>query len=147
MKTMIQYFAAMMIMLSALFSASCDDGGGDDTGNPASSLFVSKSVLPAGEICEAGGVQIDMGFDVNRNNVLDADEITNTEYICNGTDTSSHPYPVYTSPSNNDTGVNVGSVISVVFNTDMDASTITTGAGGTFVVRDSGNNIVCQHRY
>ena len=41
---------------------------------------------PSGEHCLTGGYKIETGIDLNRNSVLDSDEIQNSEYICNGTD-------------------------------------------------------------
>ena len=128
-------FMALIMLVSALFFSACDViGSGDDNNNSdiistilaasPSSLFVSKSTLPPGDICPAGGVQIDMGFDVNRNKVLDVDEIVNTEYVCNGEDASSHPFVVYTTHEHPDTEIDRDKPISVVFNTDMDPDTI-----------------------
>ena len=39
---------------------------------------------PAGEYCWAGGYKIISGLDENKNNVLDSNEIQNTNYVCNG---------------------------------------------------------------
>ncbi len=141
MKFYIKAAALIMLTVSLTFSAC---GGGGDTGGgdsetPASTLFANKSYLAPGAICPAGGIQIDMGFDNSKNNVLDADEITKTEYVCNGEDASSHPFVVYTSPTPNETDVELDTVISAVFNTEMDESTIT---GQTFTVKDSSGNSV-----
>ncbi|MBP7582559.1 MAG: SUMF1/EgtB/PvdO family nonheme iron enzyme [Spirochaetes bacterium] len=109
------------------FTACFEDGGGNDT-NPESynsSLFVSKSEIGPGAECANGGVRIDMGFDVNRNNVLDPEEVTNTEYVCHGEDASSHPFVVYTWPTPNETDVTRSAKVSVVFNTEMDPATVT----------------------
>ena len=42
------------------------------------------TIEPAGINCASGGQKIDMGGDVNFNNLLDASEITTTNYVCNG---------------------------------------------------------------
>ncbi|HOW84089.1 MAG TPA: hypothetical protein PK573_16115 [Spirochaetota bacterium] len=76
----------ILVLAASMAFFTCDDEGGENTCDAASSVFVSKATLPPGEQCPAGGVQIDMGFDNNANNVLDEDEITNTEYVCNGED-------------------------------------------------------------
>lgn len=39
-----------------------------------------------GLICESGGIKIESGIDINRNNVLDTNEIQITKYVCNGID-------------------------------------------------------------
>lgn len=139
MKLLAKITAALTLAV-ALTLTACAPGGETGTTNPPSSVFASKTALPAGDPnCANGGVQIDMGFDVNGNNVLDADEITSTEYVCNGTDTSSHPFVVYTSPTPNETGVELDAVISVVFNIEMDADTIN---DTTFTVKDAAGNPV-----
>ena len=46
--------------------------------------LMSTSAEAAGENCADGGVRVDVGLDVNSNSILDAGEITNTAYICNG---------------------------------------------------------------
>ncbi len=134
-------FFAMIILAAALTFTACYGGGGSggETETPASTLFANKTYIAAGAQCAAGGVQIDMGFDNNKNNKLDADEITKTEYVCNGEDASSHPFVVYTSPAPNETDVELDTVISAVFNTEMDGSTIT---DTTFTVKDSNGNSV-----
>ncbi len=137
--------AAALVMLMGLLTFSACGGGGDtgggDTETPASTLFASKSPIAPGDTthCSNGGIRIDMGFDVNKNNVLDVDEITKTEYVCNGEDASSHPFVVYTSPTPNETDVELDTVISAVFNTEMDETTIT---DQTFTVKDSGGSSV-----
>lgn len=39
---------------------------------------------PAGANCENGGVKINSGLDLNKNGLLDENEITSTTYVCNG---------------------------------------------------------------
>lgn len=39
---------------------------------------------PAGPNCTTGGYKINTGIDLNNNNILDANEILNFQYICNG---------------------------------------------------------------
>ncbi len=73
-----------ILFVAAMLAFTACDGGGVDAA--ASSVFISKTTVPPGSECANGGAQIDMGFDENGNNVLDADEVTNTEYVCNGTD-------------------------------------------------------------
>lgn len=87
----ITFWLPIFVLICSLGISGCDSSSDNpeqstDTQDPPSSIFVSRSIIPAGETCPAGGVQIDMGFDNNSNNVLDPGEITNTEIICNGTD-------------------------------------------------------------
>lgn len=46
--------------------------------------LVATSTLAPGGFCENGGLQVDTGFDDNDNGVLDADEITSTNFACDG---------------------------------------------------------------
>jgi len=39
---------------------------------------------PAGLSCDNGGIKINSGLDLNRNGVLEENEITSTAYVCNG---------------------------------------------------------------
>ncbi|WP_158584188.1 DUF7151 family protein [Salinibius halmophilus] len=52
---------------------------------PAAAIM-SRSLAVADERCGNGGVQVDLGFDLNSNGVLDDAEVTNSELICNGVD-------------------------------------------------------------
>ncbi len=53
-------------------------------GSSGLTVLVSMTNEPAGTNCATGGKKISAGNDVNANNVLDAGEITSTDYICNG---------------------------------------------------------------
>lgn len=69
-------------------------GGGDDgagpggTGGPGGagtagpSALVAVAVEPPGARCEAGGHVVRSGLDTNRNGVLDATEVTDTQVLC-----------------------------------------------------------------
>ena len=50
---------------------------------PAQPSFTTTDE-PAGANCPTGGLKLDIGLDTNHNQTLDADEITATEYLCNG---------------------------------------------------------------
>lgn len=130
---------AALTLAAVLTLSACAPGGDTGTTNPSSSVFAKKTAIAPGAICPAGGVQIDMGFDVNGNNALDEDEITSTEYVCNGEDASSHPFVVYTSPTPNETEVELDAIISAVFNIEMDIDTINDTA---FTVKDKAGNAV-----
>jgi hypothetical protein len=41
---------------------------------------------PKGASCENGGIKINSGLDLNKNGILEENEITSTAYVCNGTD-------------------------------------------------------------
>ncbi len=54
-------------------------------GAPGQTSLVATSTIPPGAVCATGGVQIAVGLDTNGNNTLDANEITSTQNVCNGT--------------------------------------------------------------
>jgi subtilisin family serine protease len=60
----------------------CNGVGGSD-GKPA---LVSITDEAAGDNCPAGGKKVEAGIDANGNGVLDAAEVDQTSYICNGSD-------------------------------------------------------------
>lgn len=60
---------------------------GDDAQNGATSL-VNVTPEPAGSNCVIGGSKVDSGFDQNNDATLQNSEITNTSYVCNGTNGS-----------------------------------------------------------
>lgn len=55
-----------------------------DEGDDGSNSLASIVDLPPGELCTNGGKQIQTGLDSNNNDILDADEITQTTEVCNG---------------------------------------------------------------
>jgi hypothetical protein len=73
--------------LSAVaFSAAliaCGDGADGST------ALVATVVVPAGDVCWAGGTKVNIGKDSNNNGVLDTDEILSSAVVCNGLDGSS----------------------------------------------------------
>jgi hypothetical protein len=77
-----------LAVVTALLTAC---GGGSSNSAAAKALdgfdaLVASSVLPSNSTqCPSGGVRLDSGADTNRNKVLDATEITGTQYVCNGT--------------------------------------------------------------
>jgi hypothetical protein len=64
------------------------DGTNGTQGEIGYNSLVNTSVEVPGVNCENGGIKIEVGLDVNRNNNLDVDEIdsSQTAYICNGID-------------------------------------------------------------
>ncbi len=44
--------------------------------------LISQTEEPPGDHCELGGIRFDSGLDINRNNLLDSNEIDDTEYVC-----------------------------------------------------------------
>ena len=62
-----------------------DRGGGEDGMDGMSALAVT-STEPPGTNCADGGLKIEVGVDGNGNGALDSNEVSYTEYVCNGTD-------------------------------------------------------------
>ncbi|MBX3189168.1 MAG: hypothetical protein KF819_19250 [Labilithrix sp.] len=63
-------------------------------GANASGPIVSVDVEPKGKNCAEGGVAVKSGLDKNANAALDADEITDTKWICNGAKAAAGSNPV-----------------------------------------------------
>ncbi|URC13279.1 hypothetical protein [Flavobacterium sp. B183] len=59
---------------------------------------------PKGASCENGGIKINSGLDLNKNGVLEENEITSTAYVCNGTDGNTN----LTRTTNESSGGNCG---------------------------------------
>ncbi|MEN8251619.1 MAG: hypothetical protein ABFS32_22040, partial [Bacteroidota bacterium] len=58
------------------------DGGDGSNGSDGFTSLVTVIEEIAGDNCIYGGSKIETGLDLNRNNRLDSDEITETTYIC-----------------------------------------------------------------
>lgn len=59
------------------------DGVDGNNGNDGLNSLISQTSLQVGnENCRNGGVQIDSGLDTNSDGILDAGEITATDYVC-----------------------------------------------------------------
>jgi uncharacterized protein (TIGR03382 family) len=83
----------------ARIQSYCDlDGDGQvDAGEVVSTAYacdgadglgsvIATSVEPPGANCADGGVRVDSGADTDADGTLDASEITDTTYVCNGSD-------------------------------------------------------------
>lgn len=53
-------------------------------GRTVAAPWVVKSTEPAGSRCPSGGQRIQIGLDANANRALEAGEVTQTEYVCDG---------------------------------------------------------------
>ncbi len=67
--------------LNGTNGANGTNGTNGTNGLTSLSMTVSE---PAGANCTFGGLKLTSGLDINANNVLDASEITSTNYVCNG---------------------------------------------------------------
>ena len=64
----------------------CNGANGEDGTNGATAKILTTAFDDAQGNCTNGGIRIDDGLDTNGSGDLDADEILNTRYVCNGTD-------------------------------------------------------------
>ena len=88
---------AAALLSAAIFLAACegDDGingtngaDGSDGADGFNSLVATREILPGDAVCLGGGLALDSGLDTNRNDVLDPDEVTSTEFLeCEATPT------------------------------------------------------------
>ncbi|MCP4135534.1 MAG: hypothetical protein GY754_31485 [bacterium] len=80
MKKIINLSFISIIIFSLVAFAGCEDSG-----EVKYSTAIKKSVLPPDNTeCPNGGVSIESGVDENGNGILDAAEVDNVDYICNG---------------------------------------------------------------
>ncbi len=63
-----------------------DDGGDGEDGDDGLTSLTDIDIIPAGEQCPNGGLEIKTGIDSNSNGVLDPEEVTDTSIVCNGED-------------------------------------------------------------
>ncbi len=82
------------VISSALFFAGCegDDGTNGTDGTSGvdgfNSLIATRDIAPGDAVCLGGGLALDSGLDTNRNDILDAGEVTSTELLeCEATPT------------------------------------------------------------
>lgn len=64
----------------------CDgaDGATGADGDDGFNSLVKTTVEAPGGNCATGGIKVESGLDDDRDNVLDAGEVDDTEYVCNG---------------------------------------------------------------
>ena len=60
------------------------DGEDGQDGEDGSDALVSTTEEPPGDNCGVGGTAISHGTDTNNNGVVDEEEVTGVEYVCNG---------------------------------------------------------------
>ena len=73
-------------VISIKYECNTALGGADSTGSIS---LVSGVSEPTGARCQSGGNRLTSGIERNRNAMLDPDELTSTQYICNGSSGSS----------------------------------------------------------
>lgn len=84
---------AIALAVSTLMACSDGDDGRDGAagapgadgqdGAPGLNSLTTQTELEIGDVnCPAGGIQFDSGLDSNANGALDADEVTDTNFVC-----------------------------------------------------------------
>ena len=74
------------LFLVNLLLSGCEkenNNSGTRGSNGFTSLISTENETP-GDNCKTGGIIISSGLDFNRNDMLDENEIQNSEFICNG---------------------------------------------------------------
>jgi hypothetical protein len=97
-------------------------GTNGSNGAAGLSSLVRQDPEPAGENCPAGGVAIESGLDVNGNGILEASEVAQTTYSCNGQ-----------SGSNGTTGQNGNNGLSTLISTTAEPAGPNCQNGGAAV--------------
>lgn len=72
-----------LVVISLLLSCKGEDG---DIGPSGLNSLIQTLTEPAGSNCQFGGLKVESGIDTNSNGTLESEEITNTDYVCNGID-------------------------------------------------------------
>ena len=78
-----------LAVLTLLVACTGSKGPPGDTGDPGATALAETTAEPPGANCANGGLRVAVGIDTNGNGMLDATEVTNTSYVCNGEGTSS----------------------------------------------------------
>ena len=78
---MIKYLKILLFSLTTFMG--CEDAVEGEDGLP---ILVSVVDEPAGSNCANSGSKVSLGYDINANGTLDATEVTNATFICDGAD-------------------------------------------------------------
>ncbi len=84
LKSMLAVLAGAVLMLGGCGGGGKGNGE-DETDTNASTVAVAE-VIPPGAECPAGGIRVESGIDDNGNGVLDANEVDDSQVLCNGND-------------------------------------------------------------
>ncbi|MGI9233960.1 MAG: DUF4397 domain-containing protein [Woeseiaceae bacterium] len=131
-----QFYVAS-VLSAAMFLAACegDDGtngtNGADGTDGFNSLIAFRDIPKGDPVCLGGGRAADSGLDTNRNDILDADEVTATEIIeCEATPTVR---ALHASPN--------APAVNIIVNGAAALTDVPYGAGSGFVPVVESNNI------
>ncbi|GEQ87455.1 hypothetical protein ULMS_29630 [Patiriisocius marinistellae] len=79
MRFYLKTILTIILVLLTIISCSKAEDGIDGFNS-----IISTEIELSGINCQAGGIRVSTGLDLNRNNILEQNEIENTDYICNG---------------------------------------------------------------
>jgi hypothetical protein len=75
-----KFQCGFLLLLSSSLALGCAGSDGDD----GTETLVSTTAEAAGANCDEGGLKLEFGSDLDGNGSLSADEVTSTEFVCNG---------------------------------------------------------------
>ena len=75
-----------ILLFSLVAFMGCEDAVDGVDGENGLPIMVSVSEEPSGDNCANGGSKVSFGYDNNANGTLDATEVTDATFICNGSD-------------------------------------------------------------
>ena len=113
----------MGAMVGVLTLVACGDSGDD-----GQSALLATTVETAGANCTSGGTRIDAGLDANADGTLQAGEVTQTRFVCDGTAGGSGP-----AGSNGTTGSNGTNGLAALLRLSVEAPGANCLGGGTRV--------------
>ena len=82
-----KHMKEMREAIQELTDASDGNSGGSGSGNNGVNGFnslIKQTPEPSGDNCMYGGIKLDTGLDLNRDGILQQNEIMDTGYVCNG---------------------------------------------------------------
>ncbi|QXP52325.1 hypothetical protein [Cellulophaga sp. HaHa_2_1] len=123
------------LIISFLFIACEGDQGSTGAtgaqGSDGATSLINISDEAPGSNCENGGQKIETGLDANENGILEANEIQNTRYVCNGINGSTSLTTVITEPAGANCangGIKINSGLDIDGNGNLEESEITSSA-------------------
>ena len=75
-----------ILLFSLVAFMGCEDGAVGEDGVDGMPIMVTVVDEPVGDNCPNGGSKVSFGYDNNANGTLDATEVTDATFICNGSD-------------------------------------------------------------
>jgi len=118
-------------LISLSIGCQSEDGEIGPQGASGSNSLINITLENAGNNCENGGLKVETGLDKNANGTLDNDEVTNTNYVCNGANGNTSLTSVTTEAAGNNCtngGTKIASGVDENGNGKLDENEISTTA-------------------